>query len=155
MKKRPRLYASADSRLAAAGSSAPAGVLAGSAHPPVLDAGALARLAELDPRGHNRLLDRVMRAFQSSVARLRPQADAARTTNDRSALQLVVHTLKSSSASIGALQLSQLCAQIESTLRSKDAADLDGADWPAQLHALDAELDTVLAAIDNFLQERA
>ena len=46
-------------------------------------------------------LDRVLRAFETSVARLLPQLEAARTSGDRAGIRHVAHTLKSSSASIG------------------------------------------------------
>ena len=117
--------------------------------PPVLDPAALARLAELDPGGANRLLDRVLRAFQTSVARLRPQLLTGRAEGDRAAIRLVTHTLKSSSASIGALQLSQLCAEIETAIRLDPMAELD-----AQLDALDAALDATLQAIALNLEAR-
>jgi len=116
---------------------------------PVLDPVALARLTELDPTGANRLLARVLQAFQTSVARLRPQADAARLSGDHAGLRLVAHTLKSSSASIGAMRLSQLCAQIETMIRNGSADDLD-----TQLDALGVALDEVLAAIEQLLKER-
>jgi CheY-like chemotaxis protein len=117
---------------------------------PVLDAAALARLTELDPTGENHLLERVLQAFQTSVARLRPQADTAREKGDRAGVRLVAHTLKSSSASIGALHLSQLCAQIETTIRLESGDDLE-----AQLDALGKSLDDVLQAIAQLLKERA
>jgi len=117
---------------------------------PVLDPMALARLIELDPSGANHLLERVLQAFRTSVARLRPQADAARLSGDQAALRLVAHTLKSSSASIGAMHLSQLCAQIETAIRTASDDKLDD-----QLDALGTELDKVLAAIDQLLKERA
>lgn len=118
--------------------------------PAALDAGALARLTELDPTGENRLVERVLQAFRASVARLRPQLDAARRNGDRNAIRLVVHTLKSSSASIGSLALSQLCAQIETVIRVDATADLN-----APLAALDIALDDALLAIDTLLKERA
>lgn len=116
----------------------------------VLDADALARLTELDPSGENRLVDRVLQAFKTSVARLRPQLDAARRSGDRNAIRLVAHTLKSSSASIGALALSQLCAQIEAAIRLDATADLS-----APLDAFDIALDDTLLAIDTLLKDRA
>jgi HPt (histidine-containing phosphotransfer) domain-containing protein/CheY-like chemotaxis protein len=124
------------------------GVPAG-APPAVLDAAALARLSELDPNGTNRLLERVLHAFETSVARLRPQLDAARAGNDRAAIRLVAHTLKSSSASIGALQLSQLCAQVEAAIRMDTGESL-----VPQLDALDAALSGALQAIAALLKER-
>jgi CheY-like chemotaxis protein/HPt (histidine-containing phosphotransfer) domain-containing protein len=116
---------------------------------PVLDAAALARLTELDPSGANRLLDRVLKAFEVSVARLRPQLDAARAGGDRATIRLVAHTLKSSSASIGALQLSQLCAQVETAIRLETEANLE-----PRLDALDAALTGALRAIAALLKER-
>lgn len=117
---------------------------------PVLDAEALARLTELDPSGENRLIERVMQAFKSSVARLRAQLDAARSADDRGAIKLVVHTLKSSSASIGGLSLSAQCADMETVIRTEPQADLG-----PRLDALELSLDAVLSAIDALLKERA
>lgn len=116
----------------------------------VLDAAALARLTELDPTGASRLLERVLQAFQTSAARLRPQFDAARRADDRATIRLVAHTLKSSSASIGALELSQLCAQVETAIRLDPDADL-----AAPLEALGAALDSALLAIAALQKERA
>ena len=89
-----------------------------------LDPQALARLAELDPKGDNQLVPRVLRAFVASSARLMPQLDAAGTGPDLVAIRYVVHTLKSSSASIGALGLSATCAEIEALLRGGQTAGL-------------------------------
>jgi HPt (histidine-containing phosphotransfer) domain-containing protein len=115
----------------------------------VLDPAALARLTELDPTGSNRLLERVLQAFQTSAARLWPQAEAARLSGDRATLRLVAHTLKSSSASIGAMHLSQLCTQVETTIRL-DAPD----DLGAMLDAMGAALHTTLQAIAQLLEAR-
>ena len=131
------------------GSTAPGAASAGVASS-VLDPAALARLAELDPKGENHLLQRVLQAFQASAARLRPQADTARQNGDRAGVRLVVHTLKSSSASIGAMHLSQLCAQIETTIRLENGDDLE-----ALLDAFNAALDDVLRATARLLEERA
>jgi len=114
---------------------------------PALDPAALARLMELDPKGENHLVERVLKAFQVSVARLRPQAVTARANKDLAGLRLVAHTLKSSSASIGAMHLSQVCAQIETTIRGGDVDDID-----VQIDALDAALDNALLAIDEQLK---
>lgn len=115
-----------------------------------LDPVALERLKELDPSGAGRLLERVLKAFQTSAVRLRAQSDAARASGDTVAIRLVAHTLKSSSASIGALQLSQLCAQIETTIRTASGEDLD-----AQLEAFELALDDTLTTIDRLLREMA
>jgi HPt (histidine-containing phosphotransfer) domain-containing protein len=113
---------------------------------PGLDAEALARLTELDPKGENQLLERVLRAFQASAARLMPQLEAASVSGDRATVRLVAHTLKSSSASIGAHQLSQVCAQIEALIRAESADDLD-----PLLHTMRSTLDAALGAIQHLL----
>lgn len=83
----------------------------------VLDPQAIERLRELDPGGQSKLLVRVADAFGTSVARLLPQMTTAFQARDAAAIRHVAHTLKSSSASIGAVKLSQLCAEIEAVSR--------------------------------------
>ena len=120
--------------------------LSSHAPPPGLDPEALARLRELDPKGDNKLLERVLQAFQASAARLMPQLEAARLSGDRATVRLVAHTLKSSSASIGALELSQVCAQIEALIRAESTDDLD-----PLLHRMRDTLDAALGAIQRLL----
>lgn len=114
-----------------------------------LDPEALARLTELDPKGENKLLERVLRAFQTSAARLMPQLEVARQAGDRATVRLVAHTLKSSSASIGALSLSQVCAQVEALIRAESAGDLE-----PLLLTMRNELDAALRAIERLLEGR-
>lgn len=116
---------------------------------PELDSEALARLTELDPNGENQLLERVLRAFQTSAARLMPQLEAARLSEDSATIRLVAHTLKSSSASIGAPDLSQACAHIEALIRTEAGAKLD-----APLDAMRAALDSALNAIQRLLDKQ-
>ena len=87
----------------------------------MLDAAALGRLRDLDPSGDNRVMERVMRAFESSLSKLLAQAEAAQSLHDHAAIRHVAHTLKSSSASVGALELSRRCAEIEVHLREHHA----------------------------------
>ena len=81
--------------------------------PGVLNAEAIRRLRELDPTGESHLLTRVFQAFETSLNRLLPQLEQARNTADAAGVRLVAHTLKSSSATIGAVQLSKVCAEVE------------------------------------------
>lgn len=83
----------------------------------VLDAQALAGLAMLDPTGANKLVQRVLSTYQTSLARLLQQLDEGQQRGDHAAVRLAAHTLKSSSASIGAMDLSRLCATAEQTIR--------------------------------------
>jgi len=112
----------------------------------VLDADALERLRELDPKGTSRLLERVLRAFEASASRLAKQFREARAAGDMQGIRHVVHTLKSSSASIGAVALARLCAEIETAIRTEAFAAL-----PDRLDAMDRELAAVLQAVSPML----
>jgi HPt (histidine-containing phosphotransfer) domain-containing protein len=147
MHLRVHAAAESDDSKSAAGVNTGASPLGGELS--ALDSAALARLAELDPQGTNRLIERVLQAFQASVTRLRPQLEAARASGDRAPIRLVAHTLKSSSASIGALQLSQLCARIEAAVRLGNCDHLE-----ADLDSMSAALDETIAAIEHFLKGR-
>ena len=113
---------------------------------PVLDEASLQRLHELDPQGTNRVVERVLRAFEASLQRLLPQSTQALGRGDHEAVRHVVHTLKSSSASVGALELSRCCSEIENRLRAHQAEGL--ADM---LSTLNAEGERVLVAVRSLL----
>lgn len=99
--------------VASAGGGATAGLL---------DAQALARLHDLDPGGRSGLVQRVLKTYTQSLQRLLEQLRAALAAGDSAAVRHAAHTLKSSSASVGALALSALCADVEAQLRRTDAA---------------------------------
>jgi HPt (histidine-containing phosphotransfer) domain-containing protein len=99
----------------------------------VLDAMALDRLRALDPGNRTGLLQRVLLTYTQSLERSLVQWHAARAAGDAKAMRGLAHTLKSSSASVGALGLSALCADVEARLR-------DG-----QLEGLEAKLDALAA----------
>lgn len=89
-----------------------------------LDAQALARLRELDPDGRSGVVARVMHAFEASMVRQMAQLIEARDAGNTAAIGHLAHTLKSSSASLGALALSAQCAEVEKKVRAGDTADL-------------------------------
>ena len=138
----------------AASLSSPTSMLAMTSAPPlpppvpprVLDEASLQRLHELDPQGTNRVVERVLRAFEASLQRLLPQATQAWQRGDHEAVRHVVHTLKSSSASVGALDLSRCCSEIENRLRAQQFEGL-----APMLSALEAEGERVLAAVCELL----
>jgi HPt (histidine-containing phosphotransfer) domain-containing protein len=112
----------------------------------VLDAEALARLQELDPSGKAGLLPRVLSTYALSLERQLGMLHSARLNADAHGQRHVAHTLKSSSASVGALKLSALCADIEGKLRDGEVEGLD-----AQLDALTLEAARILAALRHTL----
>lgn len=90
----------------------------------LLDAQALDRLRALDPQGLAGLLPRVLAAYTTSLRRLLEQLQMARASADVQGQRHVAHTLKSSSASVGALKLSALCADIERRMRDEPTLSL-------------------------------
>lgn len=114
----------------------------------ILDAQALAALAQLDPNGSTQLVRRVMTTYRASLARLVAQLALARKNADLAALRLATHTLKSSSASVGALSLSALCGAAESAVRE---GRLEG--LPPLLDQLEAEAVRVDAAVLQLLTD--
>ena len=115
---------------------------AGALPPSVLDGDALQRLRELDPSGKSRLLARVAQAFETSLERLMPELRSAWQAGDLQGVRHVAHTLKSSSASIGAIKLSSLCAEIESMIRLESRDGL-----AARVESMDRETVVVLQAL--------
>lgn len=109
---------------------------------PALDASALCRLRQLDPTGQRGLLQRVLSAYRISLQRMRRQIDAANTELDNNELRMGVHILKSSSASVGALGLSKLCAAVEAAIRDDQMQAL-----PALIRQTRDELDRVDEAV--------
>jgi HPt (histidine-containing phosphotransfer) domain-containing protein len=89
-----------------------------------LDAAALSRLRELDPDGHRGVLQRVLQVFESSLDRTVTQLAGQQAAVDAAALAALAHTLKSSSASVGALALARACAEVEQRLRDAAPGDL-------------------------------
>jgi HPt (histidine-containing phosphotransfer) domain-containing protein len=108
----------------------------------VLDAASLQRLHELDPDGANQVVERVLRAYEASLQRLLPQAVVAMKQGDHDGVRHVVHTLKSSSASVGALELSRRCSELENRLRAVQFDRLE-----PLVEGLEAEGRRVLAAV--------
>jgi CheY-like chemotaxis protein/HPt (histidine-containing phosphotransfer) domain-containing protein len=143
-----QLSAPADTRQSGAGgpgaASTPSSGAAGGLD--VLDAGALDRLRELDPHNENRLMERVVSAFETSVARLMPQLQDALEASELAGIRHVSHTLKSSSASIGAVKLSKMCSEIEAMARQNQS---DG--MTERVVLLQAEVEIVRVALQRML----
>jgi len=112
----------------------------------VLDAAALARLSELDPTGNGTLVQRVLATYATSLERTRNELLRARQPIQPETLRHLSHTLKSSSASVGALALSALCAQVEQHVRVPQPGDID-----ALLDAMLAEMQRVAGAVQAML----
>ena len=112
-----------------------------------LDEAALARLRELDPDGRHGVLARVLAAFESSLSRMLTQLQAERAGGHPELVAGVAHTLKSSSASVGAMELARACAEVETRLRNGDASELK-----ADIARLIAEGESALRAVAAMLR---
>lgn len=112
----------------------------------VLDPQALDELRKLDPTGQNHLMERVVGAFEVSIGRLMPQLETALQSNELAGIRHVSHTLKSSSASMGAVKLSKMCSEIESMARQGQSDGMT--DRVAQLQA---EVEVVRVALKRML----
>ena len=111
---------------------------------PVLDAVCMAELRALDPSGKAQLVRRVLVAYRTSIVKLLEQMRIARGADMWDDVSRVAHTLKSSSASIGALALSTLCSDIERLLRAGDHAA--AAPLVDRFHAEATRVDDAVAA---------
>ncbi len=116
----------------------------------VLDEQALGRLRELDPDGSRGVLVRVLAAFDTSLARLLGQLAAARDADDACAVIGVAHTLKSSSASVGAMALASTCVEVER--RRRGASDGATIGLAQDVERLIAEGEAALAAVRAMLR---
>lgn len=113
-----------------------------------LDTDAVARLRELDPDGRHGVVERVLRAFENSLVRLLGQLEAQRDGGDPAVVASVAHTLKSSSASVGALGLARACAEVERRLRVDGPGSLGG-----DIERLLREGAAALAAVKAMLRQ--
>jgi len=111
----------------------------------VFDEAALARLRELDPGGRRGFVAQVMTTFETSMRRNLARIDGE--APDPGLAAEVAHTLKSSSAAIGALELSACCGRLEKLARAADGSDI----MPA-VHALRSEGQRVLGAVRAMLR---
>lgn len=87
-----------------------------------LDPVALGRLHALDPEGRNGIVERVLKAYDGSLERMLGQLRNELERCDAATVAHIAHTLKSSSASIGALRLAATCEDVERRTRGSVVA---------------------------------
>ena len=79
---------------------------------------AIELIRDMERRGATRLLERLVATYISTAARLVAQAAYALKAGDVASLQHATHTLKSSSANLGAIELSRRFAVLEGHART-------------------------------------
>ncbi len=92
---------------------------------PMIDPSVIASLRELDDDGGSSLLIEVIDLYVNEASAQVAALQSALQSGDLRALERTAHTLKSSSANVGALGFAALCADIEHHGRAANATDLD------------------------------
>ena len=114
-----------------------------SAAAPVLDDAAVDELRRIEAEAGSGLVERVLKAYTSSAATLISTLIAALGARDAAAASMAAHSLKSSSANVGAFALSELCATIENLAQSRRLGEA-----VAHISELERQHARVAAAID-------
>jgi len=86
---------------------------------PSVDQSVLRALRDLQREGKPDIQQRVIQAYFSSSPPLIAQLQEAVVVKNRETLQNAAHSLKSSSATVGALKLSEICRELEMSCRNK------------------------------------
>ncbi len=89
---------------------------------PTIDASVIEQIRNMERRGATRLLERLVSTYASTAAKLVEQAVYSLKTGDFDSLQHAAHTLKSSSANLGAIELSRRFGTLERLARDRSAA---------------------------------
>jgi HPt (histidine-containing phosphotransfer) domain-containing protein len=90
--------------------------------PASLDQAALKAIRELDPDGKAGLLQQVIEMYLQASPPLISQIESGLASGNADSVRIAAHTLKSSSANLGAQGLAQTCAALESAARSGSLA---------------------------------
>ena len=88
------------------------------------------RIREMEQRGAARLLERLIETYTSTATKLMADAELALAHSDAVMVRHAVHTLKSSSANVGATTLSERFALVEVQAREGNTQDAEH-EWPA------------------------
>ncbi len=115
----------------------------------IIDPKALEALRALQKPGRPDILARVIEKFNSDAPRLVVEMHQAAKNGDADALRHAAHTLKSSSAYIGATVLSSNCREIEQLARNSNVGQAK-----ELLVSVSSELERTLAACLTLVHER-
>ncbi len=96
----------------------------------VLDMTVIDRIREMEQRGAARLLERLIETYAATATKLMADAERALAQGDGTALRHAAHTLRSSSANVGAATLSQRFAALELHARER-RMQAAAHEWPA------------------------
>ncbi|MFC6673960.1 PAS domain S-box protein [Marinobacterium aestuariivivens] len=110
----------------------------------VIDIDVLEQLVGDDPDTIRELLQ----AYRDSVSEFSPQLEKSRQQGDVQQIESIAHRLKSSSRSVGALHLGDLCAELENACKSRDLDYVDHC-----IEEVEASLRQVRIALQSRLRD--
>jgi signal transduction histidine kinase/DNA-binding response OmpR family regulator len=102
----------------------PSKVSRSAANKVTLDHSAIEAVRQLDPDGKDRLLARLIALYRDDSSQLLADIDNGMKVNDAEAIARAAHTLKSSSANLGATNVAAIARQIEHAARNGDLNDM-------------------------------
>jgi signal transduction histidine kinase/DNA-binding response OmpR family regulator len=102
----------------------PSKVSRSAANKVTLDHSAIEAVRQLDPDGQDRLLARLIALYRDDSSQLLADIDNGMKASDAEAIARAAHTLKSSSANLGATNVAAIARQIESSARNGDLNDM-------------------------------
>jgi len=112
----------------------------------VLDMSIIERIREMEQRGAARLLERLIETYTTTATKLMADAELALAQSDPVMVRHAVHTLKSSSANVGATLLSERFGAIEVHVRGGKTQQAEH-EWPE----VRVEYARVVQALRNLL----
>ncbi|MGH8594381.1 MAG: response regulator [Gammaproteobacteria bacterium] len=115
-----------------------------------LDRGALQRIEALQREGTPDIVVKVLDMYLENSPKLVNDIEQAVQRHDAAALHLAAHTLKSSSATLGATALAELCKELEALGRKGGQQQAGG-----QVAALRREYEAVCTALQAEIEKRA
>jgi CheY-like chemotaxis protein len=125
----------------------PSSVSRSAANKATLDNSALDAVRQLDPDGSDRLLSRLIALYRDASSQLLADIDNGLKAGDAEAIARAAHTLKSSSANLGATNVAAIARQIETAARGGEIAGLVSA--VTRLKAQRTVALSELEALDN------
>ena len=108
-----------------------------------LDHAAIEAVRQLDPEGQDRLLSRLIALYRDDSSQLLADMENALKVGDAENVARAAHTLKSSSANLGATNVAAIARQIEHAARGGDLKDL-----PASVTKLRAQRTVALSELE-------
>ncbi len=114
----------------------------------ILDRSAIQEILQLDPQAGSDLLSEVVGSYLEDALKLLQTINVATLQADLPTLQRAAHTLKSTSAMLGATHLADLCRELETLARMGTLEQV-----APRVRQLEAEYDRVKASLHTELQQ--